>query len=36
MKQAAPGSADFTSNDYLGLSRCPELARRVQAGACLT
>ncbi|GAB5034881.1 8-amino-7-oxononanoate synthase [Nannochloropsis oceanica] len=27
------GAADFTSNDYLGLARCPELAKRIQAEA---
>lgn len=27
------GAADFTSNDYLGLARCPELAARIQAEA---
>jgi len=27
-----PNLADFTSNDYLGLARCPQLLARVKAG----
>lgn len=29
----APGAVDFTSNDYLGLARCPALAARIHVEA---